>query len=192
MQVNLLRRCGSIALIVVAFGVACRARGQAVSNVPVAWPAVDALGRQLPSAKEVGPPKDDRWVGIFYFLTHNSHAPGTEPHDISKILAADPQALMHTDSSAWGAPGGEYYWGEPLYGYYLSTDAWVIRRHAQLLSLAGVDTLIFDTTNVETYPRTYTKICEVFTDMRKAGELTPRICFMVNTQAGKTADRLYH
>ena len=40
-----------------------------------------------------------------------------------------------------------HYWGEPLYGDYLSTDPWVIRRHAQLLSAAGIDTLIFDTTN---------------------------------------------
>ena len=179
-------------LVCLILAVSRTANGQSTGNVPIAWPAIDGLGRPIPTAKEVGPPKDDRWVGIFYFLTHNSHVPGAEVHDISKILAADPQALMHADSTAWGAPGGEYYWGEPLYGYYLSTDPWVIRRHAELLSLAGVDTLIFDTTNVETYPKTYSKICEVFTEMRRTGEQTPRICFMVNTQAGKTADRLYH
>ena len=189
---NVIRRSATLVLICVVLTLTGTARAQSVSNVPIGWPAIDGLQRELPSAKDVGPPKSDRWVGIFYFLTHNSHVPGSDVHDISKVLAADPQALMHTDSPAWGPAGGEYYWGEPLYGYYLSTDPWVIRRHAQLLSLAGVDTLIFDTTNVETYPKTYSTICEVFTEMRRAGEQTPQICFMVNTQAGKTADRLYH
>ena len=31
-----------------------------------------------------------------------------------------------------------HYWGEPQYGYYLSADPWVLRRHAQLLADAGV------------------------------------------------------
>jgi hypothetical protein len=167
------------------------------SASPPCWPAVDGLGRALPTPDDVGPPHPDRFVGIFYFLTHNDARPrpgATEPgpHDITKILAKDPDALHNPHSPAWGAPGGENYWGEPLYGYYLSTDPWVIRRHAQLLVAAGVDTLIFDTTNAVTYPEDYTKICEVFTEIRKAGGQTPQIAFMVNTEAGKTADRLYH
>jgi hypothetical protein len=175
---------------------AAQAQTAAPSASPACWPAVDGLGRRLPTAEEVGPRRPDRFVGIFYFLTHNdpqARAGGeVGPHDVSKILAQDPKALQHADSPAWGAPGGEYYWGEPIYGYYLSTDPWVIRRHAQLLVAAGVDTLIFDTTNVVTYPETYTKICEVFSQVRKAGGNTPQIVFMVNTQAGKTADQLYH
>lgn len=147
-------------------------------------------------ADEVGPPRRDRFVGIFYFLTHNDPNPRAGgvigPHDVTKVLAEDPKALEHRDSRAWGAPGGEYYWGKPLYGYYLSSDPWVIRRHAELLSAAGVDTLIFDTTNAVTYPDVYTRVCEVFTEMRKAGDCTPQIAFMVNTAAGKTADQLYH
>lgn len=174
-----------------------RAQTTRPSASPPCWPAVDGLGRRLPMPEDVGLPHPDRFVGIFYFLTHNdaSRRPGASepgPHDITKILAQDPDALHHRDSPAWGAPGGEFYWGEPLYGYYLSTDPWVIRRHAQLLAAAGVDTLIFDTTNAVTYPQVYTKICEVFTEIRKAGGRTPGIAFMVNTAAGQTADQLYH
>ncbi|HEY2585099.1 MAG TPA: hypothetical protein VGI81_04980, partial [Tepidisphaeraceae bacterium] len=173
------------------------AQTTAPSASPPCWPAVDGLGRALPTPEDVGPPHPDRFVGIFYFLTHNDASPRAGasepgPHDITKILARDPDALQHPKSPAWGAPGGEYYWGEPLYGYYLSTDPWVIRRHAQLLAAAGVDTLIFDTTNAVTYPEVYTKICEEFTEVRKAGGRTPGIAFMVNTEAGKTADQLYH
>ena len=84
-----------------------------------------------------------------------------------------------------------HYWAEPLYGYYFSADPWVLRRHAQLLSAAGIDVLIFDTTNAVTYPEVYRQLCDVFEDVRKSGGRTPRIAFMVNTQAGKTADRIY-
>lgn len=190
-----MRSCG----IAVCLGLfTLTAQGQSIhpSSSPPCWPAVDGLGRRLPTPEEVGPPRPDRFVGMFYFLTHNDPNPlaggVVGPHDVGKILAEDPNALQHGKSPAWGAPGGEYYWGEPLYGYYLSSDPWVIRRHAQLLSAAGVDTLIFDTTNAVTYPEVYTKICEVFTEMRKAGDATPQIAFMMNTQAGETADQLYH
>ena len=39
-------------------------------------------------------------------------------------------------------------------------------RHAQLLADAGIDTLIFDVTNAQTYPDVYHKMGEVFQQMR--------------------------
>jgi hypothetical protein len=164
-------------------------------NPGVPWPATDALGRSLPPASEVGPPKKERFVGIFYFLWlnegHNKSPQGDHPFDISKILAADPDVLKKPDSPLWGPMGRAHYWGESIYGYYNSDDAWVIRRHAQLLTDAGVDTLIFDTTNRATYKRVYMKLCEVFTQIRKQGGRTPQIAFMVNTLARETADEIY-
>lgn len=162
---------------------------------PLPWPARDALGRRLPMPGEVPPPRQDRWVGIFYFLWHDSPA-GKSPHwdgpyDISRIVAADPGALTNPKSPYWGPIGMYHYWGEPLYGYYRSDDPWVLRRHAALLADAGVDTLIFDTTNAVTYTPTFLKLCEVFNQIRQEGGTTPQICFMVNTEAGKTARRIY-
>jgi hypothetical protein len=160
------------------------------------WPFTDALGRSVPTpdAGEVPVVRPNRFVGIFYFLWHDNRGgakPGGGPYDIAKILEADPDALSHPDSPLWGPVGSYHYWGEPLNGYYLSDDAWVIRRHARLLADAGVDTLIFDATNNQTYPAIYSRICEVFTAIRKAGGRTPAISFMVNTEAGQTAQRLY-
>lgn len=159
------------------------------------WPARDALGRRLPIHEEVGPPRKDRWVGIFYFLWHDNpggRSPHWEgPYDIGRILQADPEALKNPRSPYWGPVGMYHYWGEPLYGYYRSDDPWVLRRHAHLLADAGVDTLIFDTTNAVTYTPTFLKLCEVFSQVRKEGGRTPRICFMVNTKAGETARRIY-
>ena len=143
--------------------------GQGVESVPASilpLPATDGLGRALPMPGEVSGPRPDRFVGMFYFLWHDNRAgkrpEGDGPYDISRILARDPDAIHHPRSALWGPIGMYHYWGEPLYGYYQSTDPWVIRRHARLLADAGVDTLIFDTTNTETYPDVYSRLCEVF------------------------------
>jgi hypothetical protein len=153
------------------------------------------LGRKLPLAEEVGPVQSNRFVAIFYFLWHNQQggkSPNWDgPYDIGRILATDPAALSKPDSPLWGPIGMYHYWGEPLYGYYLNTDPWVLRRHAQLLADAGIDTLIFDTTNAQTYPEVYSALCAVFRKIREEGGRTPQLAFMVNTEAGKTAQRLY-
>jgi len=166
----------------------------AQENPGVPWPATDALGRSLPLASEVGLTKTNRFVGIFYFINHNG-SPRCDllagPYDLSKIFARDPAALKKPDSPFWGKIGTAYYWGEPLFGYYLGADPWVLRRHAQLLANAGVDVLIFDTTNARTYPEVYQPLCEVFAEVRKAGGRTPQIAFMVNTEAGRTAEQIY-
>lgn len=165
-------------------------------NPGTPWPALDALGRALPLADEVGPPRSDRFVGIFYFLWHqdvprrSSTEPG--PLDIARIKAEDPDALKKPHSPLWGGIGASHYWGEPVYGYYRTRDPWVLRHHAQLLADAGIDTLIFDTTNAQTYPEEYRALCEVFRQIRQQGGRTPQIVFMLNSEAGKTALQIYH
>ncbi len=42
-------------------------------NPGTPWPAVDELGRVLPTAAEVGPPRPNRFTGIFYFLWLGQH-----------------------------------------------------------------------------------------------------------------------
>ncbi len=161
------------------------------------WPATDALRRSLPMAGDPGipTPRPARFVGMFYFLWHDNPQgkppAGSGPYDVSRILAQLPDAVHRPDSPLWGPIGTNHYWAEPLYGYYFAADPWVLRRHAQLLSAAGIDVLIFDTTNAVTYAETYRRLCTVFQEVRKAGGRTPQIAFMVNTQAGQTADRIY-
>jgi hypothetical protein len=133
------------------------------------WVATDALGRKLPTFEDCGPVKKDRYVGMFYFMTHTSPG-GKGPFDVTKIMKANPE------NPQWGEGG--HFWGEPETGYYLSYEKWMIRRHAQLLADAGVDVIIFDVTNDRTYPDVYIPVCEVFTEMRKSGEKTPQISFL--------------
>ncbi|MFA6912445.1 MAG: hypothetical protein WCQ61_04935, partial [Proteiniphilum sp.] len=99
------------------------------------WVATDALGRKLPTFEECGPVKKDRYVGMFYFMTHINPG-GNGPFDVTKIMKANPE------NPQWG--NGSHYWGEPETGYYLSNEKWMIRRHARMLSDAGVDVIIFD------------------------------------------------
>lgn len=164
-------------------------------NPGVPWPATDALGRVLPLAAEVGPPKPDRFVGVFYFTWQSTEVrqgtPNGEPYNVAQILAADRDALKNTNSPPWGPVGTYHFWAEPLVGYYSNDDPWVLRRHAQWLADAGVDTLIFDATNAQTYRDIYMALCETFEQVRRDGGRTPQIAFMVNTAAGQTADTLY-
>jgi hypothetical protein len=141
------------------------------------WTAVDALGRALPGYEQVGPPRKDRFVGIFYFLWLGAHANGG-PYDITKILQQDPDAMQKKDSPLWGPMYAPHHWGEPLFGYYVTDDAWVLRKHAQMLADAGVDTLIFDVTNQITYKSNYRALLKVFSEVRAAGGKTPQVAFL--------------
>ena len=157
-----------------------------LSGAPVF--TTDALGRRLPLPSEAGPLRSDRYVGIFYFLFINFNA---AVYDNTKILEAHPNAEETGDSPPWGPFGHPHFWGEPLYGYYKITDPWVLRRHAQLLSDAGVDFVVFDTTNTSHYPNIMPIIFDTWTELRKAGDRTPQCVFMVNTDAGQRAQDIH-
>ncbi len=147
------------------------------------WVATDGLGRSLPTAEQAGPPRANKTVGVFYFLWLGHH--GKELHDITKILAADP------DNPKYGPKGAFHHWGEPAFGYYLSDDESVIRKHAQMLTDAGVDVLIFDVTNGFIYENVVHAIGRVFTQMRREGLRTPQFAFIGHSGEGKVAQTLY-
>ena len=150
----------------------------------------DALGRVLPGHSQAGSPRHDRYVGIFYFLWTGQH--GTSgPYDITKILAQDPNAVNDSDHPLWGPMQAFHFWGEPLYGYYFADDAWVLRRHVQMLTSAGVDFLVFDATNRATYKKVYDVLFSVLDEVRLQGWNVPKFVFYTNTQSGQTVTELY-
>ena len=169
--------------------------GQAVSeimgiNPGVPWPATDALGRELPLTAEVGPPKKDRFVGIFYLpWTGDEFSYG--PYDVSKILADQPNmrttpTFRHTGPKEWHYA----YWGEPLFGYYKLTDPWVIRRHMHMLADAGVDALVLDATNADIYENVLSQFLPLLLQIRAEGGRVPQLFFMLNTGMGNAAKQL--
>ncbi|CAF4242731.1 unnamed protein product, partial [Adineta steineri] len=88
------------------------------------WTATDGLGRSLP--KEAKLPRQDRFVGVFYFLWLGLET-SDGPFDISKVITANPDAMQQPNNTAWGPLYHYHHWGEPYFGYYRSTDQWVIR-----------------------------------------------------------------
>jgi len=149
---------------------------------------VDALGRQTVSSGQ-----SEKQVGLFYFLWCGAH--GTDgPYDNTKIAAAHPEALLSEE--AWLAAGGgglyaHHHWGEPLFGYYTNTDAWVYRKHCQMLTDAGVDFLVFDATNTYIYEEAIHALLAVWYEYFEAGWPVPKLAFYTNTDPGLTMNKLY-
>lgn len=168
------------------------------------WVATDALGRSLTIGSKGSTIRKDKYVGIFYFLWHGAHGydghgslsknegvgdklPGdtVSPYDISKLLREN------STNPKYGPIHAFHHWGEPYFGYYLPDDEWIIRKHAQMLSDAGIDVLIIDVTNAAIYLPQLNKIATTYRAMRKEGISTPSISFIVNSAATKTVNRLY-
>ena len=141
------------------------------------WVATDALGRRVPTGREVGPLRSDRTVGMFYFLWHGAHIQGG-PYDVTRILARDPDAMRKPDNPLWGPLHVPHHWGESIFDYYLIDDDSVLRKHAQMLADAGVDVVIFDVTNQQSYPAWYGALLRVWGGMRAAGNRTPQVAFL--------------
>jgi hypothetical protein len=151
---------------------------------PDTWVAADALHRQLPSPDVVGMTKPDRTVGIFYFNWHAAFG-AKQTYDIAKILAANPK------TPPWGPVQAPHYWSEPRFGYYRPDDPWVIRKHVQMLSDAGVDVLILDATNGLTYDAEREALCKVLTEMKASGRKVPRISMFAFAQHLPTVAHLW-
>ena len=153
-------------------------------TMPDTWSATDALGRVLPMSSDVGLPKANRTVGIFYFNWHAAFG-NKEVHDIAKILAANPAA------PPWGPVHAPHYWSEPRFGYYRPDDPWVIRKHVQMLTDAGVNMLVFDATNGFTYDREREALCNVLEQMKGEGHRVPQIAMFANAQHKAVVQHLW-
>lgn len=169
------------------------------------WAATDALGRSLPGNAETGDLQSGKYVGIFYFAWlgvhgHDEHSSPPEdegvwpkdddkaytgPYDISQILRANP------NNPKYGPDLAFHHWGQPYFGYYLSDDEWVIVKHAQLLSDAGVDVVVFDVTNGPAYLPIALKVCTIFSRLQQMGWAVPKVSFLTNTAHVETTKKVY-
>jgi hypothetical protein len=143
------------------------------------YPAVDALGRKLPDYKEVGAPKKDKFVGLFYWVWHTNFA-AQVPLNASEIIAKHPEAIYQFDNPVWRPQDGTtFHWGEPLMGYYRDEDPWMLRKQAIMLADAGIDVVILDSTNGLTFKESYEALFKAFDEARKDGIKAPAIAFIL-------------
>lgn len=152
---------------------------------------VDHFGR---SFKTISGFKKDRQVGIF-FWPWIGQPYATDIYDATKI-AALPNGLKiltdfeHHDPTI--SPNGQaHYWGEPLWGYYNSEDEWVIRKQMQMLSIAGIDFIFFDTSNSLIYANVFLKICAILDEMLNEGWNAPKVVFYTHSHSLQTVKELY-
>ena len=159
------------------------------------YAGTDDLGRSLYDATEVGVigDKGEHYVGMFYFLWHGKHAPTNKIYNLQEILDSTPEADKGKLSTGKYGGVGEFHWfGEPLYGYYYINDEWVLRKHMELLTNAGVDFLFFDTTNHHTHADTALKIMKILHEMNEQGYNAPGVVFYTNTNAATMVKNLYN
>ena len=157
-----------------------------------AYGAIDDLGRSLSlGLPDVPAPRADRYVGLFYFSWLAQH--GTKgPYDISKIVKEHPKAIDDVNHPAWGPLSDFHHWGESLFGYYTSDDAWVKRKHVQMVTDAGIDFLIVDATNAFAYLKQGLELMVILDEYQKQGWAVPKLVFYTNSSSGKTIETLYN
>jgi hypothetical protein len=176
----------TFALVAIAVGAPlCFAQTVSWDTYADTWVATDGLGRVLPTNAEVGPPKANHTVGIFYYLwLPGARTTNAGPFDNTEIMKKDPDALSKPSSPLWGSLYGFQHWGEPLLGYYRIFDDYVLRKHAQMLSDAGVDVVLFDTTNSYSYFDQVSELADVWLDVQSHGQAVPKIVFTCRAGLG--------
>ncbi len=148
--------------------------------MPDTWVFTDGLGRESLTYEDVGGPREDKTVAMFYWTWHVDLA-GNDPLNVNAVVAQYPEAKNDYDHKAWPKNSVAYFWNEPIWGYYRTNDAWVLRKQAELLANAGVDTIFTDNTNENyTWRSSYIPLYETWTDALENGAVdVPKISYLL-------------
>ncbi len=143
------------------------------------WALTDSYGRKVADYSEAGAVKTDgRDVGIMYWDWFTSNTAKTRATVIGDVIKASPEARYDYFHKAWDL-NSIYYWSEPVLGFYDSYDYWVYRKHAEMLSHAGVDVIFFDcTNNGYNFIEPMKVLAEAFRDSKATGLNVPKISFL--------------
>lgn len=154
--------------------------------------ATDNLGRSFYAVNE----KKDKDVGLFYFIHRDSelNSKTQRIYDITKLLSTPEGAekLWSAVDNQDSPLGASHWWGEPLYGYYSSTDEWVIRKHIELFCLSDIDFLYFDVTNGPDYYEAYIKVAEILHEFNEQGWDAPKLMFYTNSYSKNVITKIYN
>ena len=183
---------------------------------PDTWVAEDELGRAMPDQSTAGALKSDRHIVLFYsnwhcdsrFTENNLQATQVNysvifnTETIKQQYSSAPDAF--TNSSYWSPlypadatkfpylMGYTYnqiaFWGTPLFGYYRTTDPWVLRKHAEMLADAGVDAVAFDCSNGHfLWEASVDAMITSWAQAKRDGVKAPQMVFILNLTANADA-----
>ena len=148
----------------------------------------DSLGRILPLK---GEKREDKLVGIFYFVHKGANKEIRPVTNVDKLLKEKPEVSLDYDHEAWQG-NSICHWGKPLFGYYASSDDWVIRKHVEMLAYADIDFIVFDTTNRVTFKDHCMKVIAILDEYRQEGFKVPQVVYYTNTRSGDTIEEIYN
>lgn len=159
----------------------------------------DSLGRKvLPTGDYIR----DKYVGVYFMPWFGESVNNT--YDISKILDEYENDVVGNPENPLWAISGEYYdddvspngafhyWNEPLWGYYRSSDKWVIARQLEIMAYAQIDFIMMDFTNGFVYDEATYAILDVIKEFVDNGNITPKMAFMLpnNTMSASTLEKI--
>ena len=142
------------------------------------WVASDDLGRTVTDGAAA--PRD-KLIGLFYqiwFTPTSVTYSDQKNYDHYRIYREGGFEAVKKAYSQ-GPIGWGHYWAEPYFGFYLTNDRWIIRKHASMLSDLGIDFIYLDVTNGNPKTTSYKAIMKEYEMMRQEGLDTPDICFML-------------
>lgn len=148
---------------------------------PDTWTVTDGLDREI-NVTYTDTTREGKYVGIFF---HTWHSPRMHVHrgfmNITQILEAyDDLEINNYADARWGN-AATYFWNEPIWGYYQTSDEWVLRRQAELLADAQIDVVFFDCTNgTELFLSDALALMKVWSEARSQGVKTPAVAFQLN------------
>jgi hypothetical protein len=163
-----------------------------VNNTVALTVGIDHFGRSFGT---LGGYRAKKQVGIFYWpWIGQPYATGV--YDAT-VISAMPNGLKllydfkYLNDSI--SPNGQaHFWGQPLWGYYNSTDEWVIHRQIRLLTTAGIDFIAFDLTNRITYRQVYEKVLRTIEEFIAQGCNPPRAVFYTHSRSFATTWQVYN
>lgn len=161
------------------------------SEINGTYGGVDDLGRELHYDNYLTVENtDNKEVGMFYFLWLGSH--GTfGPYNNTQILKNNPKAIYSEFNwlkAGGGNQGHTHHWDEPLLGYYTLSDRWVVEKEVQMLTEAGIDYIIFDTTNGFTYDDAALLVFSVLDKYAKLGYDVPKATYYTRNDPGQVSN----
>lgn len=144
------------------------------------WAVTDGLNRQV-EVSYTNTKREGKYVGLFFHTWHSTSMHVNNGFmNVSDILDRyDDIEINNYNDLRWGN-AATYFWDEPIWGYYRTSDEWVLRRQAELLADAQVDVVFFDNTNgEETFLADALALMKCWAEARADGVKTPHVAFML-------------
>ena len=151
--------------------------------------AIDDYGRTV----TVKDPNNEskKYLGMFYFAWLGSQG-SSGVYDVTKLERENPTAL-YDPTNTTNSPAWQFHFNsEPLFGYYSMKDPWVITRHIEMITFAGVDYVLFDFTNAVTYNDVVQLFLETAKKFKEQGWNVPKVGFYTNSYSLNTVNNVYN